>query len=64
MKVLGIALPWAAFRGFVYDGGPFLVGGAVTLLLAPVLGGVVGGLVVPAVILSVYWIAWRIAGRP
>jgi hypothetical protein len=62
--LFGAALPWAAARNFEYDGTPSLVGGAVSLLFATVIGAVIGMLVVPAIVLSGYWIIWRIAGRP
>ena len=62
--LLGIGLPWAAVRGFVYDGAPSLVGGAIGVLFAVVIGAVLGALVVPAVVLGGYWTLWRIAGRP
>ena len=62
--LFGFALPWAAVRGFVYDGAPSLVAGALMVLLMMMIGWIVGAVVVPAIVLSGYWIIWRIAGRP
>jgi hypothetical protein len=63
--VFGAVLPWAALRyGFVYDGEPSLVGAALLLVIGILIGAVVGALVVPAIVLSGYWIIWRLAGRP
>ena len=62
--VFGVALPWATARGFVYDGAPSLMGGAVDVLFAIALGGALGALVVPAIVLGVYWIIWRMTVRP
>jgi hypothetical protein len=62
--LLGVALPWAALRGFEYDGAPSVVGGLVGVLIAFGVGVILGALVVPAIVLGVYWIIWRIAGRP
>jgi hypothetical protein len=62
--LIGVALPWAAVRGFVHDGAPSLVGGLIGVLIAFAVGLILGALVVPAIVLGVYWIIWRIAGRP
>jgi hypothetical protein len=62
--LLGVTLPWAAVRGFAYDGAPSVVDWVLTVLFTAVIGGTVGALVIPAVVLSGYWIVWRIAGRP
>ena len=62
--LLGVVLPWMAPRDFVYDDPPALIGWVLTVVVAAVVGGVVGALVLPAVSLSVYWVAWRIRGRP
>lgn len=61
---LAIALPWAAVRGFVYDGAPSLVGAGLTVIAAAAIGGIVGALVVPAIVLSISWVICRIVGRP
>jgi hypothetical protein len=63
--LFGVVVPWAVIRfGFVYDGAPSLV--VWTLLTLVAFGGgiVLGALLVPIVILGLYWIIWRIAGRP
>ena len=62
--MLGVALAWAAVRGFVYDGAPSLVGGLIGVVIAFGVGVILGALVVPAIVLGVYWMIWRIAGRP
>jgi hypothetical protein len=63
--LLGVALPWAALRyGFVYDGVPSLAGAALVLVLGILVGAVVGAVVVPLIVVTVYWMIWRIAGRP
>ena len=63
--VLGAVLPWAALRyTFVYDGAISLLSAALLLVLGILIGAVVGALVVPAIVLSGYWIIWRLAGRP
>jgi hypothetical protein len=62
--LLGVVLPWMALRNFVYDDPPALVGWGLTVVAAALIGGVIGALVVPAISLSVYWVIWRIRGRP
>jgi len=62
--LLGVALALAAVRGFVYDGAPSLVGGLIGVVIAFGVGVILGALVVPAIVLGVYWMIWRIAGRP
>ena len=55
--LFGVALPWAAFRdGFVYDGAPSVVVVPLAVLFMIVVGGMVGAVLVPAFVLSVYWI--------
>ncbi len=62
--LLGVALPWMALRDFVYDDPPALIGWGFTVAGAAVIGGVIGALVAPTISLSVYWVVWRIRGRP
>jgi hypothetical protein len=63
--LLGTVLPWASLRyAWVYDGEPSLVSAALLLVLGILIGAAVGALLVPAIVLSGYWIIWRLAGRP
>ena len=63
--LVGAIVPWAVLRyDFVYDGAPSLVGGALLVVFGVLIGAILGALVVPAIVLSAYWIIWRLVGRP
>jgi hypothetical protein len=60
--VFGVVLPCAGFQYVMTHAKD--PGGPLFWPLAAILGGIAGAVGVPLVTLLVYWLAWRIAGRP
>ena len=60
--LFGVIFPCGGFNSALHDpNGP---GGLLFWPFAMIVGGIVGAVVAPVCVLGIYWLSWRLAGRP